>query len=29
VKALESGSVILEMKEGPYEPTRPEDVLEM
>ena len=29
VKALESGSVILEMKEGAYEPTRPEDVLEM
>ena len=28
VKALESGSVILEMKEGAYEPTRPEDILE-
>ena len=27
VKALESGSVILEMKEGAYEPTRPEDIL--
>ena len=27
VKALESGSVILEMKEGAYEPTGPEDVL--
>ena len=28
VKSLESGSVILEMKEGAYEPTRPEDILE-
>ena len=27
VKALESGSVILEMKDGPYEPQGPEDVL--
>ena len=27
VRALESGSVILEMKDGPYEPTGPEDVL--
>lgn len=27
VKALESGSVILEMKEGAYEPQAPEDVL--
>lgn len=27
VKALESGSVILEMKEGAYEPTRPVDIL--
>lgn len=27
VKALESGSVILEMKNGPYEPLGPEDVL--
>ena len=29
VKALESGSVIIEMKEGPYEPQSPADVLEM
>ena len=29
VKALESGSVIMEVKDGPYEPQRPEDVLEM
>lgn len=29
VRALESGSVILEMKDGPYEPTMPEDILEM
>lgn len=27
VRALESGSVILEMKEGTYEPTGPEDIL--
>lgn len=27
VRALESGSVILEMKEGAYEPTGPEDFL--
>ena len=27
VKALESGSVILEMKEGTYEPIGPEDIL--
>ena len=27
VKALESGSVILEMKDGPYEPIGPEDIL--
>ena len=27
VRALESGSVILEMKEGKYEPIGPEDVL--
>ncbi len=27
VKALESGSVILEMKDGAYEPTGPEDIL--
>jgi cupin fold WbuC family metalloprotein len=29
VRALESGSVILEMKEGPYEPIGPEDILEL
>ena len=29
VRALESGSVILEMKEGAYEPIGPEDVLEL
>ena len=29
VKALESGSVILEMKNGPYEPQGPEDILEL
>lgn len=28
VHAVESGSVILEMKEGPYEPQSPADVLE-
>ncbi len=28
VKALESGSVILECKEGAYEPQQPEDVLQ-
>ena len=27
VRALESGSVLLEMKEGPYEPLGPEDIL--
>ena len=27
VKALESGSVILEMKDGPFQPTGPEDIL--
>lgn len=27
VRALESGSVILEMKEGPYESQRPEDIM--
>ena len=27
VEALESGTVILEMKDGPYEPTGPEDIL--
>lgn len=29
VKALESGSVILECKEGAYEPQREEDILQM
>ena len=29
VKALESGSVILEMKDGPFQPTGPEDILEL
>ena len=29
VRALESGSVILEMKEGAYEPTGPEDFLSL
>ena len=29
VKALESGTVILEVKDGPYEPLRPEDILSM
>ena len=29
VRALESGSVILEMKEGAYEPIGPEDILQM
>ncbi len=29
VRALESGSVILEMKNGPYEPQSPADVLEV
>lgn len=29
VKALESGSVLLEMKEGPYEPQGPEDILSL
>lgn len=27
VHSLESGTVILEMKDGPYEPTGPEDIL--
>ena len=27
-RALESGTVILEMKDGPYEPMGPEDILE-
>ena len=26
-RALESGTVILELKDGPYEPTGPEDIL--
>ena len=29
VRALESGSVILEMKEGAYEPIGPEDMMEV
>ena len=29
VRALESGTVILEMKDGPYEPTGPEDILQI
>lgn len=29
VRALESGTVILEVKDGPYEPTGPEDILSM
>lgn len=29
VHALESGTVIMEVKDGPYEPTGPEDILEM
>lgn len=29
VKALESGSVIIEMKNGPYEPLGAEDILEL
>lgn len=29
VKALESGSVIMEIKDGPYEPQRSEDILEL
>lgn len=28
VRAMESGSVILEMKDGPYEPLGPEDILD-
>ena len=27
-RALDSGTVILEMKDGPYEPTGPEDILQ-
>ena len=29
VRALESGTVIMEVKDGPYEPLREEDVLEV
>ena len=29
VKALESGSVIIECKDGPYEPQSPADILEL
>ena len=29
VRALESGTVIMEVKDGPYEPTGPEDILEL
>jgi cupin fold WbuC family metalloprotein len=29
VRALESGSVILEMKEGAYQPLSPEDIMEV
>jgi len=29
VEALESGTVILEMKDGAYEPTGPEDIMEL
>ena len=29
VRALESGTVIIEMKDGPYEPIGPEDILEL
>ena len=29
LRALESGTVILEMKDGPYEPIGPEDVMEI
>ena len=28
VEVLESGSVILEVKDGPYQPIAPEDILE-
>lgn len=28
VRSIESGSVILEVKDGAYEPTRPEDILD-
>lgn len=29
VRAIESGSVVLEMKDGPYEPQRTEDILSL
>ena len=29
VRALEPGTVILEVKDGPYEPTEPEDILSL
>ena len=29
VRVLESGTVIMEVKDGPYEPTGPEDILQM
>ena len=29
VRALDSGTVIIEMKDGPYEPIGPEDILEI
>ena len=29
VEALESGTVILEMKDGPYEPLSPDDIMEV
>ena len=29
LRALESGTVILEMKDGPYEPISPADILSM
>ncbi len=27
MRSLESGTVIMEVKDGPYEPTGPEDIL--
>ena len=29
VRVLESGTVIMEVKDGPYEPTGPEDILKV
>ena len=29
LKSLESGTVLLEAKDGPYEPTGPEDILSL